>query len=117
MSQRFIYRIAADALFVFHFFVVMFVLFGWSIYALKPWYIGLLIITLIQHTFLGYCVLSKWEFNLRKKFSPEIDYNSTWVTFYTRRWSETFLTDGGFRILAIFFLITSLVINFLFLLR
>ena len=65
--MKFFYRVGADAIFILHFLLVLFVVFGWLTPRLWPWYMAALVVTLISDMVFGYCILSKWEFDLRKK--------------------------------------------------
>lgn len=66
----------------FHIVVVSIILFGWAAKPLWPLYVTTLAITAISYALFGYCILSKWEFNLRKQIDPTKDYDATWLSYY-----------------------------------
>ncbi len=109
-----IYRIFADFIFIFHVLVLAVILFGWAVPNIWHFYMGTLVITLLSELILGYCFLSKWEFDIRKKLNPEIDYDYSFSGYYTykltqHRISSRFLLRAG-----IIFLTTSILINVYF---
>jgi hypothetical protein len=113
-SKRFLYIILADALFVVHFLLLLIVLFGWSIDGLWSVYMTLLVLTLLSDIVFGYCLLSKWEFHLRKKIDPSTDYNFTWSTFYTHKFTAHLIPDRVFKHIVLSFLVISLSMNIYF---
>src|SRR3989344_8629820 len=95
------YNIGANLLFIFHFLVVVIISFGWLISSIWYVYMATLIITFFSEVILGYCFLSKWEFSLRKKINPEVNYDYSFTSFYTykltqHRLSTTFIARAGF---------------------
>ncbi len=112
--MRLFYRIAADALFLFHFFLVSFGLFGWTVPALWPLYMTLLAATLMLDLTLGYCLLSKWEFDLRRKIDPTIEYDFSWTTYYTYKLTHRRVSNEFFVRATFVFIVGSLVINLYF---
>jgi len=104
-------RIAADCIFLFHCAVVAIIAFGWLIPSIWYFYMLILIVTLISEITLGYCFLSKWEFDLRKQIDPAVDYEYGFSSYYTykltnRRLSQRFIANA-----AVFFLVASLAIT------
>jgi len=112
--MRSIYKITADMIFVIHFFVLALAVLGWLAPSLWHFYMGVLILALLSDIILGYCFLSKWEFNLRKKFNPKKKYNRAWSTFYTRALTSKYLTEKKFSKFASGFLIFSVAANLFF---
>lgn len=106
-----LYRILADLIFVFHFVVIMIVIFGWLFPSIWYLYMFVLVVSLIFDIFLGYCILSKWEFLLRKKLKPDLKYSYSFTTYYTYRLTNYWLTDRFMKIVAITFLSLSILIN------
>ena len=87
------------------------VLFGWTAPSLWYLYMSALALTLLSDLVFGYCILSKWEFDLRKRANPNIRYNYHWTSYYTYRLTERHLSDMFFTRASILFLIASLGIN------
>jgi hypothetical protein len=88
------YRIAADIVWLAHFAVVVIALFGWLAPSLWFVYVAVLIGTLISTLSLGYCIFSKWEFDLRKKVNPSTAYDFTYASFYTYRLTRGYLSNA-----------------------
>lgn len=71
-------------------------------------YIVTLVATLISEVTLGYCFLSEWEFRLRKKARPDLEYDSTFLSYYFYRLSGINIPAVYIRYPAIAFLVLSL---------
>ena len=112
--MKFLYKISADVIFLVHFVLVFIVLFGWSTPAISNIYVGILIITLLSDLIFGYCILSRWEFYLRKKLNPELNYSYSWTTYYTHQFTQKHISENFFKWAAIIFLAGSLAIHFYF---
>lgn len=78
------YRIAAELVFLFHAGSILIIGLGWAIPALLPVHIALLFGGLFLQLILGHCFLSRWEFWLRKKVDPSIAYDAAYITHYMR---------------------------------
>ena len=107
--MKIVYRTAAELIFLFHlglFLLVVF--FGWYVPSLWPWYIAALVATLISDLVYGYCILSKWEFDLRKKINPGTNYDFTWATHYTYKLTNHRISNVLYWWMSIFFLTASL---------
>ncbi len=109
-----LYRLSADLIFIFHFTVVMIILFGWLVPAIWPLYMFTLVVSLVSDVVFGYCLLSKWEFVLRKKFNPSIDYDYDFTTYYTYRLTNRTIRDSFMKIAAITFISLSILISIVF---
>jgi len=107
-------RLLAAIIFFLHFAVVLIVLFGWMIPSLWYPYMAVLAGTLLSDLVFGYCILSKWEFDLRKKIDPSIDYNYRWTSYYTYRFTQHRVSDTFILRVSTVFLVGSLVINLYF---
>lgn len=112
--MKLLYRIAADLIFLFHAALVLVVLFGWLVPALWPAYMVLLVLTLVSDMVFGYCIVSKWEFNLRKKYNPDIEYRFAWATYYTHKLTRDRISETFYLRAATVFLVGSLSINVYF---
>jgi len=107
-------RVLADFLCALHALVVLIILFGWLVPSMWPVYMGLLVATLLSDLVFGYCILSKWEFQLRQQHNPQTSYNYYWTTHYTHRLTQGRISDQFFYKASLFFLISSLAINLYF---
>ena len=112
--MNFLYRTAANLIFVFHFFLVLLVLFGWLVPSLWYLYMATLVATLISDLVFGYCILSKWEFSLRRLVNPKLNYDFTWTTYYTHKFTNQKVSHRFFKQTAVVFLILSIAINLYF---
>lgn len=112
--MKFTHRLIADSIFVAHFLLVLLVLFGWAVPELWSVYMAALVTTLISDLIFGYCILSKWEFDLRKRINPKIQYDFTWATYYTYKLTNQRINHRFFKSVAILFLILSIGISLYF---
>jgi hypothetical protein len=109
-----VYKIGANVIFILHLILVLLVIFGWAIPTMLTIYMAALVATLASDIVFGYCILSKWEFNLRKKLNPLLDYNYTWTTFYTYKLTNHRISDNFYKLAAIIALVLSIGINLYF---
>ncbi len=108
--MRTLYKIAADSIWLVHFAVVCIALFGWLVPSFWVIYLGVLIGTLISTLTLGYCILSKWEFDLRKKLNPALTYNFSYASYYTYRLTQGHLSSRFLARTGVIFCAASLLI-------
>jgi len=108
-------RIPADAIFLLHAVLFPLVLFGWTMPSLWYPYIASLVAVLLSDLLFGYCILSKWEFDLRKKIDPTVNYDFTWSSYYTSRlFGKERFSNSFWKTAALIFLLGSLAINLYF---
>lgn len=112
-SARLISRMFADAIFVVHAGVVFVALFGWIWPDFWPLYMAVLIGTLVSDILLGYCILSKWEFDIRKRLNPSVDYDFTFSSYYTHTLTRQRLRNEFVLRIAYIFLPASILLGFL----
>ena len=112
--MKYLYRTGADAIWLIHFLVVSLVLFGWLVPSF--WYVYMVVLTgtLISELIWSYCILSKWEFDLRKRLNPSINYDFTYATYYTYRLTQGRLSPRFLGQASIVFTSLSLLINLYF---
>lgn len=108
------YRVGADTIFVLHLLLILLAVFGWIAPSLWWIYMGALFATLISDLTFGYCILSKWEFDLRKKLDPTTDYNYTWTTYYTYKFTNQRISDRFYKKAAVTALALAIAINLYF---
>ena len=109
-----IYRVGADLVWCLHFVVVALALFGWLWPQLWLAYIAVLTGTLISTLSYGYCILSKWEYDLRKKSSSPITYDFSYASYYTYRLTHGYLSNTFLARAGVLFAASSLIINLYF---
>ena len=107
-------RIAADFVFLVHFLVVVIIMFGWLFPSFWYIYMAALVATLCSEIFLSYCILSKWEFQLRKKDDPRIDYDYEFASFYTYRITRGLISGKFLRFAGTIFVTLSIALSLYF---
>ncbi|MBP9710895.1 MAG: DUF2784 family protein [Candidatus Pacebacteria bacterium] len=112
--MKVLYRTGADAIFILHFLLVLLVVFGFLLPSFWYLYMAALVATLISDLVFGYCILSKWEFDLRKKINPKINYNFTWTTYYTYKITNYKISDNFYRRASIVVLVGCIALNLYF---
>ena len=108
------HRVAADTVFIIHAIVVVIVMFGWLVPSLWYLYIAVLLGTLFSELFFSYCLLSKWEFVLRKKINPLLNYEYEFASYYTYRITRGRISGPFLRSTGTMFVVSSLAINLYF---
>ena len=104
-------HVGAVGVFLLHCAVVALALFGWLWPQIWPVYIALVAVILLQDIFLGYCVLSRWEFALRRMLNPKLRYDYTFTSYYTYKLTHKRLSTQFIRIAGIVFLSASLIVG------
>lgn len=112
--MRFGYRIGADAICLFHLALVLVAIFGFLFPSIWHLYMGVLVATLISDIMYGYCILSKWEFDLRRKLNPAEDYDFAFATYYTYKITNHRIDNTLYKNLAITYLVLAIGINLYF---
>lgn len=80
--SRFLLRFLAETILVIHLFLVGIILLGWYFPSLYWLYIGCLAATLLSEAVLGYCILTKWEFQIRKILESNLNYDYAFLSYY-----------------------------------
>lgn len=112
--MRLFYRITAEIVFIIHIGILFMVLFGWIWPNMWKTYMLTILVVMISDVVFGLCLMSKWEFDLRKKVNPHLNYNYSWITYYMHKIISYRLSDVFYSRVAIFFLASSFVINIYF---
>jgi len=89
-----LYRVGAEFLFLALFSVVVTVLFGWLFPSIWPLYMVALAGTFLSNITLRRCVLSDWEFSLRRRYDPTTSYDYSYSSFYTYKLTKQRISDG-----------------------
>ena len=86
MANRLSVLAAAWLLAILHPVVTLTILFGWMFDILFYIYGSVLFLTLLSWMWYGSCVLSEWEFVLRKKLEPELpEYEHAYIHYHLRK--------------------------------
>lgn len=104
------YYLLANLIFVLHTVVVFVVIFGWHFKSLHWVYLIVLSLTLISEIIFGCCIFTKWEFDLRKKIEPTLNYDYTFVSYYAYKLLHINIPGRYIRYPAIIFLIVSILL-------
>jgi len=89
-------------------------MFGWLFPEIWYLYILVLVSVLISNILWDYCFLSKWEFDLRRKINPRLEYDYTYTSYYTYNLTRGHLSRDFLRWAGLAFTSLSLVINIYF---
>jgi hypothetical protein len=100
----------ANLILVVHLALVLVILFGWYFPSIYWLYIGSLAATLLSEAVLGYCILTKWEFDVRKKLEPNLDYDYAFLSYYFYKYIGINIPRRYIKYPAIVFLVVSLVV-------
>ena len=112
--KRYALRFAADAIFLLHLAIVVIAAFGFLVPSIWYLYMAVLVGTLISEVVYGYCIVSKWEFDLRKKINPAMDYDYRWATYYTYKLTNRHISNRTYTYASIAFLVFAILINLYF---
>jgi hypothetical protein len=115
--QKYKYYFLANFIFLIHLTVIFIVLFGWYFKPIFAIYFLTLILALFSEAVLGYCFLTKWEFSLRKKINPDLNYGSAFINYYTQKYAGIKIPPDYIKYVSLTFLIVSLFLNLLMFLR
>jgi len=105
-------KILANLIFLFHWIFVFIIMFGWYFSALSLIYIITLSVTFITQIIFGYCVLTKWEFDLRKKLDPTLNYDYSFLSWYAYKYSNVRIPSKIIKYISLSFLFISIIIFF-----
>jgi len=109
--MRTLEHVGAVGVFLLHVVVFVVILFGWVWPSIWPLYMALLVYVLIQNLVLGYCVLSRMEFSLRRILNPKLRYEYNFTTYYTYKLTHRRISTHFVQVAGTFFLATSLAIQ------
>ena len=84
-NRKYFYLTVANSIFFIHTGFVLMVLVGWAIPGIFYVYLPMLIASLVSELLLGYCVLTKWEFGIRKRLFPTFRYEHSFFIHYARK--------------------------------
>ena len=111
--KKLIIKILANFILIVHAVFVFIILFGWSFTSFSLIYILTLLIAFFTQLFMGYCVLTRWEFYLRKKLDQTLDYDSSFLSWYMYKYSNIHIPTRGIKYVSLAFLFISIVIYFI----
>jgi hypothetical protein len=111
-TKRFFYLTLANFLVFLHIPVLFILLFGWRLEHPSWVYPLVLMGTLGTQIVTNSCILTKWEFTLRKKLDPTLSYDASFLSFYAYKYSNIRISSSLLRILSYLFLSISLLIYY-----
>lgn len=101
-------------IFALHCVVGVIIFLGWLWPSIWPLYIAILVYVFFQNLILGYCILSRWEFSLRRMLNPRLRYTYNFTTYYTYKLTHRRLSTRFVQVIGTFFLAASLGIQLYF---
>ena len=113
-NMKMLYRILADLIFIIHGILFVLILFGFLYPTWWNWYMLTLVMVLISDLIFGYCILSKWEFQLRKRVNPKVNYDFDWTSYYLHKITDSYISKQFYYRAAITYLILCIGINLYF---
>ncbi len=105
---------AANGMFVIHMIWMTVVIFGWAIPGIYPFYVAFLVVNLILEIYFGYCIFTKWEFDLRKQVNPNFEYGPSFIRHYLNKFFGYQVSHSYIKPVAIGFLVVSILANFVY---
>ncbi len=84
-KRRYFDATVANSIFLIHATFALIVLVGWAIPSAVYVYLPVLIAALVSEFVLGRCVLTKWEFDIRKRLYPASRYEHSFLIHYGRK--------------------------------
>ncbi len=107
-------RAAAVGVFLLHCVVGVIIFFGWLWPSIWPVYLAIITITLFQNWLLGYCILSRMEFSLRRMLDPTLRYDYSFASYYTYKLTRQKLSVRFVQVVGTFFLLSSIALTMYF---
>lgn len=89
----------------------MIVLIGWYYPVFQTAHLITASLVLLAEIFLGYCPLTRWEFLLRKKVEPDLNYDSSFLSYYAYKILRMNIPGRKIKYPAVVFLIAVLALN------
>lgn len=109
-----LYRIVAEFLFLCHVAVAIVLFTFWYFSYLYPFYLIVLIVSLLSDIIFHSCFLSVWEFYFRKKSNPNINYEHTFFSFYFNKFFGQKVSTRTVQKIVLVLLWVSLVLNIIY---
>jgi len=110
--KNYLYQFLADSIFFFHILVVVILLVGWVFPSFHTIYFVTLYTTLISEIILGYCILTRWEFNYRKKIDANLSYDYSFFVYYGHKYLQKKFSTNFVKFAARCFLWSSVIVHF-----
>lgn len=112
--MKLLYRVGADVVFFFHFIWIMLGMFAWAWAELWYTYVFVVVTTIASYLFSRNCILTRWEFALRRRAGQWLDFSSDWIPYYTHKLGGSRVSDAFLFRAALFFLVSTLALNLYF---
>lgn len=109
-----IYRITAIFLDIIHIPIVFIIFFGWVLNGFWSYvYLAILIITLLCWQILGYCPVTKWEFDIRRKYMNIPSYHYEYLHYWGYKFLNISINPKKVQFYGSLFIIVSIIIWFI----
>lgn len=83
--MKYLYKTLANIVFLSHLVFGAFLLVAWQYPDIRIIYISSIVIWILCWLILGYCPITKWEFILRKKYTPQISTDYEFIQYYSHK--------------------------------
>ena len=104
-------KILANLVFLVHWPICYILLFGWTFRGAWSFlYLVTLVVTLSTQLVFRCCLLTKWEFDLRKKLDPSLEYDHGFISWYAYKYVKIRIPSIVLDYISVIFLSLSLVI-------
>ena len=107
------YHLLANLIFLLHTVIVSIIVIGWYYPAFQTLNLFVTMLTLFIEISFGYCPLTKWEFSVRKKLEPNLNYDAGFITYYAYKIFDLDVPTERIKYPAIIVLIFVLILNLL----
>ncbi len=77
--------VLANLILIVHLTLVFVVTFGWLVPSLFYAFVLFLLLTILSEIIFGACILSIWEFGIRRELNPERKYDTSCIIHYSRK--------------------------------
>ena len=107
--SKYKHRILADFIVVLHVAVVLLLVFGWKLPDGYIWmyHVGLVLVIVFGIIF-GGCILTIWEYNLRKKTGVDISFEDPFIIYYVYKNTRLRIPPTIFRVVSVSFYLVSI---------
>jgi hypothetical protein len=108
--MKFFYKIISAFMGIIHVPIVVVIFFGWIFNGFWSYvYFVTLFLTLCSWVLLGYCLITKWEFDVRKKFMDIPNYHYEYLHYWGYKLLKININPKKIRFYGILFIVVSMI--------
>ncbi len=105
------YKITSNVISIIHIPIIFFIFFGWLFTGVLSYiYLGILVGTLLSWQLLGYCILAKWEFDIRSKYMRVPKYHYEYLHYWSYKLFNLNINAKYIRNYGTLFIICSMIL-------